>query len=200
MVFLDIKMPQGSGFDLLSQLEKVDFEVIFVTAYDNFAIEAFKFSAFGYLMKPLKENELSRLITKISDYKLLQSKKADAHKRVKVLIDNYGDDIRVFKLVLSNVEGFKVVDIKDIIRIEGDGNYTRFIIDKAKPVISTKNLGEYEELLNDHGFFRIHQSTVVNLRHVIGFQKSEGGYVEMSNGELGKLSRHRKADFMERFF
>ncbi len=200
LIFLDIKMPQGTGFDLLSKIPEVNFEVIFVTAYDNYAITAFQCSAFGYLMKPLKEIELKKLISKLSEQYALKNSKSTIQKRVKVLIENYGDDKKVFKLVLSNVEGFKVVSLENIIRIEGDGNYTRFILENTNSVVSSKNLGEYDELLNDHGFFRIHQSTIVNLRHVIGFRKISGGQVEMSDGAQGKLSRHRKAQFMERFF
>lgn len=200
LIFLDIKMPNGTGFDLLSRLPVNKFEVIFVTAFDSYAIKAFQFSAFGYLLKPLKEKELSVLLEKLCTKQLLEKSKESTEKRVKVLIENYGDDKKVHKLVLSNMDGFKVVDIEKIIRLEGDGNYTRFIVSREKDLIASKNLGEYEDLLSDHGFFRIHQSTIVNLRHVTGFQKNDGGHVEMSDGSIGKLSRHRKAEFMERFF
>jgi two-component system LytT family response regulator len=97
------------------------------------------------------------------------------------------------------MDGFEVVEIKDIIRLEGDGNYTRFIVKDQGKIMSSKNLGEYENLLTDYGFFRIHQSVIVNLRHVVGFQKVEGGHVKTSDGALCKLSRYRKADFMRRF-
>lgn len=200
LLFLDINMPQGTGFDLLSNLDSESFEVIFVTAYDKYAIKAFQLSAFGYLMKPLKETQLAELLKKLEEKQALERNHANLEKRVKVLIENYGDHKKVRKLVLSNMEGFKVVEIENIIRLEGDGNYTNFIIDNNRSLTSSKNLGEYEDLLIELGFFRIHQSTIVNLRHVVGFQKSEGGQVEMSDGVLGKLSRHRKTMFMERFF
>ena len=200
LVFLDIKMPQGTGFEMLEKIPGDDFELIFVTAFDSYAVKAFQFSAFGYLMKPLRESELSDLLEKLVDKTKLEEGKSTVDRRIKVLIENYGDDKKVHKLVLSNMEGFKVVDIENIIRLEGDGNYTRFIVENTRPIVASKNLGEYEDLLIDHGFFRIHQSTIVNLRHVIGFQKADGGQVEMSDGVTGKLSRHRKADFMEKFF
>lgn len=199
LVFLDIKMPQGTGFDLLEKVKRIDFEVIFVTAFDSYAIKAFQFSAFGYLMKPLRENELKKLVGKLKDNQILLERKSEAEKRVKILMENYGDGKKIRKMVLSNMEGFKVVEIENVIRLEGDGKYTNFIITGAKKIISSKNLGEYEELLADYGFFRIHQSTIVNLRHVSGYQKSGGGQVEMSDGETFKLSRHRRAEFMERF-
>ncbi|MEX1003630.1 MAG: LytTR family DNA-binding domain-containing protein [Crocinitomicaceae bacterium] len=197
LVFLDVKMRDGTGFDLLDQLDTIDFEIIFVTAYDKYAIRAFQFSAFGYILKPFKKSELESIINKLSVQ--IKNKGSDVSKRVKILIENYVDKNKIHKLVLSNVDGFKVVNLTDLIRLEGDGNYTNFIILNSRKVTSSKNLREYEDLLVDHGFFRIHQSTIVNLRHVTGFKKEDGGRVEMSDGESAKLSRYRKADFMERF-
>ncbi len=198
LVFLDIKMHNGSGFDLLQQLKEVNFEVIFITAYDQYAVKAFQFSAFGYLMKPIRIKELSTVVTKLKN-RILQLKEG-SDKRLKVLVENYGDDRLMKKFVISNKDGFKVSNIEDIIRLEGDGNYTNFIIQGSTKVMTSKSLGEYEELLNDHGFFRIHQSTIVNLRHVKGFLKESGNKVEMSDGNSFSVSRHRKPGFLKRFF
>lgn len=198
LVFLDIKMHQGSGFDLLQQLKHINFEVIFITAYDQYAVKAFQFSAFGYLMKPIKVRELSKVITRLQHH--LTNLKEDAGKRLKVLVENYGDDRIMKKLVISNKKGFKVSNIEDIIRLEGDGNYTNFIIEGGKKLMTSKSLGEYEELLYEHGFFRIHQSTIVNLRHVKGYSKETGDQVEMSDGKSFNISRHRKPEFLKRFF
>lgn len=197
LVFLDIKMHKGTGFDLLQQLKKVDFEVIFITAYDNYAVKAFQFSAFGYLLKPIKTRELRDVVTNLENH--LQRLKEGADKRLKVLVENYGDDRKIKKLVISNIDGFKVSSVDDIIRLEGDGNYTHFIISGGRKVTTSKTLGEYEELLNDHGFYRIHQSTIVNLRHVKGYFKGVGGKVEMSDGKSFSVSRHRKPGFLRRF-
>ena len=197
LVFLDIKMPQGTGFDLLQKLDTVDFEVIFITAYDNFAVKAFQFSAFGYLLKPIKTSELDSTITRLKDH--LELLKEGTDKRLKVLIENYGDDKKIRKIVISNMEGFKVIEVDDVLRLEGDRNYTHFIITGNKRITTSKTLSDYEELLNDHGFFRIHQSTIINLRHVKGYIKGDGGAVEMTDGKNFQVSRNRKQDFLKRF-
>jgi len=195
LVFLDVQMRDGNGFDLLQKLEHISFEIIFVTAYDKFAVKAFQFSAFGYLMKPIRTSELQKLV----DTFLKKQQSVDANdKRIKVLIENYGDERKIMKLVISNMEGFKVMEIEDIIRLEGDGNYTRFILTGNKKETASKNLGVYEDLLNDYGFFRSHQSTLINLRHVTGFLKNND-MIEMSDHEKVKLSRYRKAEFVKRF-
>lgn len=199
VVFLDIKMQKGTGFDLLQAMQSVDFEVIFITAYDNFAIRAFDFAAFGYLLKPVKAAELGKVIERLERH--LRRQKEGADQRVKVLIENYGDEAgKLKRIVLSNMEGFKVVDIPEIIRLEASSNYTSFVLTRDRKVLVSRTLGEYEELLNDHGFFRVHQSHMVNLRHVDAYHKTDGGQVHMSDGTLIAISRNRKASFMKRFF
>jgi two-component system LytT family response regulator len=197
LVFLDIKMPQGTGFELLQQLDKVNFEVIFITAYDNFAIKAFQFSAFGYLLKPIKAKELELTIQRLSAH--LENQKLIIEKRLKVLVENYGDDKKIRKLVINNMEGFKVVAIEEIIRLEGDRNYTHFVLQGNQRITTSKTLGEYEDLLNEHGFFRIHQSTIANLRHIKGYLKKDGGSVEMTDGKQLQVARNRKQEFLEKF-
>lgn len=197
LVFLDIQMPGGTGFDLLAQLDQVDFEVVFVTAYDEYAIKAIQFSAFGYLLKPIKPMDLFEVISRLENH--FQQLIGDAGKRVKVLIENYGDDRKIKKLIINHMHGFDVSLVEDIIRLEGDGNYTNFIITEGRKVVTSRTLGEYEELLFDLGFYRIHQSTIVNLRHVTKYLKGAGGKVEMSDGKLFNVSRYRKAGFLQNF-
>ncbi|HBS87340.1 MAG: hypothetical protein A2W91_17330 [Bacteroidetes bacterium GWF2_38_335] len=197
LVFLDIQMRMGTGFDLLKKIGKVDFEVIFVTAYNQYALDAFKFSAFGYLLKPIKTSELRDVICKLEGH--LTKLKEGVEKRLKVLIENYGNEGEIRKLIITNVEGFQVEKIDSIIRLEGDRNYTHFIIENKKRITSSKNIGEYEELLNKYGFLRIHQSTIISLRHVTGYTRGDGGSVEMTDGASVKVSRYRKAEFLKRF-
>lgn len=197
LVFLDIQMRKGTGFDLLEKIDNINFEVIFITAYNQYAIDAFKFSAFGYLLKPIKTRELKEVIGKLETQ--LKNKKAGINQRLKVLVENYGDQGEIQKLIINNVEGFQVVKINTIIRLEGDRNYTHFIVEEGKKITTSKNIGEYEELLNDYGFFRVHQSTIISLRHVTAYQKGDGGRVEMTDGETVKVSRYRKAEFLIRF-
>lgn len=197
LVFLDIQMRKGTGFDLLKKLDKINFEVIFVTAYNQYAVDAFKFSAFGYLLKPIKTRELKEVINKLENQ--LKVLKSGINQRLKVLVENYGIQGEIQKLIINNVDGFQVIQINNIIRLEGDRNYTHFIIENGKKVTTSKNLGEYEELLNSYGFFRIHQSTIISLKHVLGYQKGDGGRVEMTDGKSVKVSRYRKTEFLERF-
>jgi two-component system LytT family response regulator len=181
---------------VLEKIKEKNFEVVFVTAFDQYAIKAFEFSALGYLMKPIRLNELKQIVSTIKEKS--EKLKASSPNRLKVLVENYGDDHKIHKLVISNMEGFKVVSIEEIVRLEGDRNYTDFILLDGKKVTSTKTLGEYQELLNDFGFFRVHQSTIVNLRHVMGYNRNER-LVELVDGAKIVMSRHRKNEFIEKF-
>jgi len=197
LVFLDIQMADGSGFDLLNRLPEKDFETVFVTAYNQYAIKAFSFSALGYLMKPIKTDDFTQTIDVILQH--FDKYRSNAEKRMKVLIENYGDDHVIKKLVIPSSKGFDVVNVEDIVKLEGDRNYTNFVTKDQIRISSSKTMGEYETLLNEYGFFRIHQSTIVNLRYVKGYVKGDGGLVEMANGEQLQLSRNRKNEFMKRF-
>jgi two-component system LytT family response regulator len=197
VVFLDIQMPSGNGFDLLMQLSEINFHVIFTTAFDNYAIRAFKFSAFDYLLKPIKIKDMRETIDRL---KLEMDNAKSPHSRLKVLIDNYSNtDGKIKKLVIPSMEGFEVVKLEDIIRCEGERNYTRVIISESNNILVSRTLKEYEELLSDHGFFRIHQSSLINLHHVKKYLKGGGGRVEMTDGVELTVSRYRKEAFVKRF-
>lgn len=197
LVFLDVQMKSGTGFDLLKQIDRVNFEVIFVTAYNQYAIDAFKFSAFGYLLKPIKSTELQDILDKL--LKRFEQKDKSLDKKVKVLIENYGAKGEIEKLIIPNISGFRVLKINEIVRLDGDRNYSHFILLDGTKITTSKSLREYEELLMEHGFFRIHQSTIVSLRHIIGYFKTDGGYVEMVDKTKHKVSRSRKNEFLEKF-
>ncbi len=198
LVFLDVQMYEGTGFGLLSKISKIDFEVIFVTAYNDYAIKAIEFSALAYLLKPIKSQDLRNAIDKLESR--MESHKSEMDKRIKVLVENYGDDRKIKKLIINHLDGFDVSLVEDIIRLEGDGNYTNFIVANGRKILTSRTLGEYEELLFNHGFYRIHQSTIINLRHVIKYHKGTGGKVEMTDGQLFNVSRYRKAGFLAHFF
>ena len=195
LVFLDIKMPGGTGFDLLEKIPHKDFEVVFITAFDAFTMKAFEFSAIGYLLKPIRVKDLKKTVKRLEKF-ILQ----DADKRLKVLIENYGaGEGKIKKLVIPNIEGFEVLEIEDIIRCEGERNYTNFVLTNGKKILVSKTLKEYDELLSEHGFFRIHQSSLVNLHHVRKYIKSQNGKVEMSDGTKLQVARQRKVAFVKRF-
>lgn len=197
IVFLDIQMKDGTGFDLLEQIPNKSFEVIFCTAYNQFAVKAFQFSALGYLMKPIKTEEFVTTLQIVMDH--LEKFQISSEKRLKVLVENYGDDKKVKKIVIPNNKGFFVFPIEDIIRLEGERNYTNFVLKDHPKVLSSKTMKEYETLLSEFGFFRIHQSTLINLRHVVGYTKGESGFINMSDGIDVTISRNRKKEFLNRF-
>lgn len=197
ILFLDIQMKDGTGFDLLEQIPNKTFEVIFCTAYDQFAIKAFQFSALGYLMKPIKSQELVKTVHVAMDH--FEKLQTNSDKRLKVLVENYGDDKKIKKIVIPNNKGFFVFSIEDIIRLEGERNYTSFVIKGHPKVLSSKTMKEYETILTEYGFYRIHQSSLINLRHVLGYTKGEGGSVKMSDDTEVSISRSRKKEFLSRF-
>lgn len=194
LVFLDIQMPNGSGFELLEQFQQRKFDVIFVTAFNKFAIKAFKFSAFDYLLKPIKVAELRASIERFEINQ--NSPLTQKEQHAAILKENFN---KIERLTIPYTEGFHFANLSEIIRLEGDGNYTHFIFTSGKKITTTKNLGEYEELLNENGFFRIHQSTIVNLKHITNFLKRGGGSVVLSDGKEFSVSRYRKAGLLSKF-
>lgn len=196
LVFLDVRMKTGTGFDLLNHFSKVDFHVIFVTAYDQFAVEAFKFSAFDYILKPFKGKNIVEAVEKL---KGLRKRESENLKKTRVLIENYGANGVIQKLIINNIDGFEVLEINDILRLDGDRNYTHFILIGGRKVTTSKSIGEYEQLLVEHGFYRIHQSTIVSLRHVVAFKRVDDGYVELKDGAVLKVSRNRKQGLISKF-
>ncbi|MEO0894877.1 MAG: LytTR family DNA-binding domain-containing protein [Bacteroidota bacterium] len=197
LVFLDIHLKSGTGFELLNRLGNIDFEIIFVTAYDEYAIRAFQFSAMGYLLKPIQITHLKDVIGRVSQ-RLTQSKQNQSD-RIKILIENYEDKGSVKKLIIQNINGFQVIPLGEILYLNAEVNYTWFYLQNGEKILVSKTLKEYDKLLTDFGFYRIHQSNLINLRHVKSYQKGEGGTVHMANGEELSVSRRRKTGFLKKF-
>jgi two-component system, LytTR family, response regulator len=196
LVFLDIRIKNKTGFDLLERCTNKDFEVIFITAYDQYAIKAFQFSAIGYLMKPIKLDELRKAIEKLTAN--LNRLKDDAGKRMKVLIDNYdGSGIR--RICLASVEGFDVLELDKIVRLESDNNYTDFITSDGGRFTTSKTIKDYEDILAEFGFYRIHQRHIINLRQVKSYLRGDGGTIILNDGTELPLARMRKQGFLKRF-
>lgn len=195
LVFLDIQLKTGTGFDVIQTLSNFSGEIIFVTAYDNYAIKAFQSAAFGYLLKPLQINELKEVVERF----VLQFKtKKNTASRTKILIENF-EEGNIKKLVIQNVNGFRVLSLNEIIYLKGEVNYTRFMLENGEKLMTSKTLKEYENLLTNYGFYRIHQSYLINLRHVKEYLKGEGGEVIMINNDRLDVSRRRKQQFIARF-
>ncbi len=192
LVFLDIEMPYGSGFDLLEKFNPVPFEVIFVTAFEDYALRALKLSATDYLLKPIEEKELNIAIEKAIHHKI----KYPANY-FKDLGHHYQTPNKLEKIAIPSHEGIVYVPIEDIIRCESEKGYTRFYTKDKKKFLVSRTLGEYEQVLSDFGFFRIHYSHIVNLHFVEKYQKGRGGSVIMQDQKEIEVSVRRKDEFLE---
>lgn len=195
LVLLDISMPDGTGFDLLDKLKSVNFKLIFITAYSEYAVKAFKYSAFDYIVKPLIVEELIKAIKRIPLIKQVDNKVG-----VKILKENLlsPDEIPLKTVALPEINGFAIVNVEEIIRCEGKRNYTRIIFKEAPEKIVSRTLLEFEHLLAPQGFVRIHRSHLVNILNVVRYLKSEGGMVELKTGELLKVSPKHKENLLNK--
>lgn len=197
IVFLDIQMNDGTGFDILEKLSeingKVTSHVVFVTAYEHYAIKAFRFSALDFLLKPVAPDDLEKVVDKIRTV----LEKDNDYSHIDLLLENIRKKADNFKrIALSNSDGMHLLDINDIIRCESDDNYTKFFIKNGKPILISKTLKEYEELLSEYDFVRIHQSHLINLAYVKSYVKKENGFVVMHNDEQLPVSQ-RKRDLLQ---
>ncbi len=175
LVFLDIEMPDGTGFSLLEQLASVDFRVVFTTSYSNYAITAFKYSAFDYIVKPVLIENVRSTISRIKEIPVLHEK-----QRLEVLKKNLNRaSDEETTIALPEINGFTIVKVKDIVRCEGERNYSRIFFKNGTSVLVSRTLLDFDNLLVAHGFFRIHRSHLINLKNVNRYLKTDGGSVEM---------------------
>lgn len=194
LIFLDVQMPHMSGFDLLNRIDPIDFEVIFVTAYDRYAIKAIKFSALDYLLKPVDIDELLTAVQRVRK----KARDAVAVNHYKSIIENvksHGQGLG--KLAIPTVEGIIFVKIKEITYCEADRNYTILYFSNQEKIIVSKTLKEFESILEDKNFFRVHNSYLINLNHIQKYIKGEGGYVILSDGSHVDVSRRKKEEFLK---
>jgi len=195
LVFSDVELDNDSVFDVLEQLATIDFEVIFTTAYEKYAIQAIKFSALDYLLKPFGVEDLTNAI---NHYQERKNKYQSAHQ-FEVLFHNLkGIQAGSKKIALPTLNGLQVVSLKEIVRCQADANYTTFFFAREKKMIVTKTLKDFEELLNEYDFIRVHNSHLINLNHVTKYTKGEGGIVTLSDGAEVDVSRRKKEEFLQR--
>jgi len=194
IVFLDIEMPYGNGFDLLDQIGNITFETIFVTAFDNYAIQALNQSAAYYLLKPIDIDELIKAVEKIKE------EQADKNyiQHARVLLENRNSS-RQQKIMLPTLEGFEIVTISTILYCEAVDNFTRFYFENQPPLLICRTLKYFEDILQEHRFLRIHRSHLINPDYVIRYSKGKGGYVTMKNNQELEVSSAKKKDFLELF-
>lgn len=194
IVFLDIQMPLQSGFDLLEHYgENIPFEIIFTTAYDQYAIKAFHYAAADYLLKPINVDELKEAVNRVK----ARITKATGNQHLVELKDQL-DKKEFSKIALTTTEGFTFVEISDIIRCEAEGNYTFIHLKDGHAHLITKTLKHYEEILSDRNFFRVHKSHLINLNNVRRFVKGRQGQIEMIDGKKVEVSTRKKEGLLMR--
>ena len=191
-IFLDINMPEINGFQMLELVGQIDFEIVFVTAYNEFAIKAYKYSAFDYLLKPIDPDELKNTIERLKTKRQTQN----LQERFALLMRSLEEPKKLpTRLTINAADGITIISIADIIYLEADGPYTTFFLQNEDKIVSSHNLKEYEEILESQGFFRTHHSFLVSLNHIRKYIKADG-YVLVSNGRAVDVSKRKKEEFL----
>jgi two-component system, LytTR family, response regulator len=196
VVFLDIEMPHMNGFDLLEKFDRLFFDIVFCTAYDQFAIKAFRYSALNYLLKPVDPDDLKDTIQRIQEKRTSPSK-----EQMDLLIQNIQQAGKptVQRIALTTNDGMIFVSTNEIIYCEAESNYTSIVLKGGKKILVSKVLKEIDETLAGPDFFRVHNSYLINLNHISKFVRGEGGYVIMDDGATISISRNRRQEFMDQF-
>jgi two-component system LytT family response regulator len=197
LVFLDIEMPFGNAFDLLDKLKPVDFEIIFITAFDDYTLKAFKYSALDYLLKPVNIDELRDAVTKAGN----RIAKKNLDKQISNLFHNFAKpQASLQRMAFPEKDGTLVfVELKEIIRLESKNGYTYVHIRDRAPFISARTVKEYETLLPPELFFRVHNSTIINISRIRKYHKGRGGMVEMDDGATIEVATRRRDEFLSKF-
>jgi two-component system LytT family response regulator len=192
LVLLDITLNDGTGFDLLRKFEKIYFKVVFITAHEEYALQAFKFSALDYILKPLIAGDLLRAIEKAHESKL--------HDETELKISTFLSNLeKIKKIVLRTSESIHIIPLKNIIRCEADVNYTTFYIDSGVKLLVSKTLKDYSDMLEPMGFFRTHQSHLVNLDYILRYDKVDGGHLVMADNSIVPVSSRKKEELFKLF-
>jgi len=195
LVFLDIEMNDGTGFDLLRKFEEIEFTVIFTTAYDHYAIQAIKFSALDYLLKPIDPSELDVALDKA----IHQNDGKIESDQIQIFLRNMDTRLpQEKKLAIRDTRGIKFFGLDEISHLSAEGSYTKIILTSGKKIVSAKVLKYYDDLLKDNQFFRVHRSSMVNLNHVAEYEYKYGGSVIMTSGEQVFVSDEKKKELIER--
>ena len=195
-VFLDINMPDGTGFDLLKMFDnEMDFKVVFVTAFEEHALEAIKFSAFDYILKPINTNELRAAIEKLST---TLEESDEISVKLKAFFENVETPSQgKKKIVLKTNESIHLVPIQSIVRCEADGNYTKVLLDNQPKLLISKSLKYFEDMLQEFGFVRIHQSHLVNINHIVRVDKIDGGVLAFADGAQVPISVRKREQLLK---
>ena len=194
LVFLDVEMPKMNGFEMLEQLSSVDFEIIFTTSYDQYALKAIRFSAIDYLLKPIDREELKRAVEKVKDRFQIP-----VPQQLELLLQKFKQPSNpVNKIALPTIEGLQMIPIETIVSCESDDNYSNIKLKNGKKLLVTRSLKEIEESLEQHSFIRVHRSYLVNLNEIEKYIKGEGGYLVMSDGTSIDVARNKKETLLKK--
>lgn len=193
VIFLDIEMPKMSGFRMLDELGDCDFEIIFTTAYNHYAIDAIRISAFDYLMKPIAIKELQVAVERLSKMRFSQTK-----EKIDILKSSMSEKrSQEDKIAIPTSEGLEFIPIKNILHIESSSNYSKIFFRESKPLVVTKLLKDFEDMLQPYRFYRIHNSHLINLNYIKKYVKAEGGQVIMQDGTTIDVARRKKEEFLK---
>jgi two-component system LytT family response regulator len=193
VIFLDIEMPRMSGFKMLEQIPEVDFEVIFITAYNHYAINAIRICAFDYLVKPVSIEELQQTVERLG-FSTIKKNRERAELLKKNLSSPKSQDDNI---ALPANDGLEFIQIRQIIRIESSSNYSKVVLQNGHQLLVTRQLKDFEELLQDYRFYRVHHSHLINLNFIAKYTRGDGGQITMRNGDVIDVSRRKKEVFLK---
>ncbi len=202
IIFLDISMPGEDGFTFLKSIPRENFGIIFITAYQEYALKALKASAIDYLLKPVNALELRDAVTKAVRYYELRHNSVEISKIYEESLDNLHEHIRsedkqISKITVTEQFGFRMVTVSDLMYLQADSNYTILHLSGLNKIVSTRSLGEFEKILEHPAFFRIHKSTIINMNYLQGYSSFEGSFAELTDGTRLSISRRKLNDFRE---
>jgi len=196
IVFLDIEMPRMNGFTMLQQLPAKEFHLVFTTAYDQYAIDAIRYSAFDYLVKPVDTKELQNCVGRIAEKEL--QNQGTCPQQVQLLLQQLLKTKQVpQKMAISTANGLELIALDEVVYLEAASNYTNIHLSNARPLLTSKTLKEYEDMLPETIFFRVHNGAIININFIKKFIKGEGGQLQMTNGVLIDVARRRKDELMQ---
>ncbi len=194
LVLLDVRLPDGNGFDIMEKLKNKDFKLVFITAYNEYALRAIKLSALDYLLKPVKPDELRKAIAKVRE---IYENEELIKLQIETCVDNVKASGQNKKIILNTIDRIFVVEIENLVRCEASENYTNVFIKGKDKIMVARTLKDFEEMLTIYGFFRIHQSHLINLNYVDIYDKKGGGMLLLKNGERVPVSTRRKEGFLK---
>ena len=201
-IFLDISMPKEDGFAFLRSIEKEKYGIIFVTAYQEYALRALKANAVDYLLKPVNTNELREAVSKAIQYYEMRHSEAEVYNIYNESLNNLHEQIHsenklINKLTIAEQFGFRMVNVSDLMYLQADSNYTILHLSGLNKIVATRSLGEFEKMLGNPIFFRIHKSTIINMEYLKAYSSYQGNYAELTDGTRLSISRRKLNDFRE---